>query len=156
VAAAIGCGGNGTSQGDAPSSDQQAIISVMNDARTALLAGDADQVCALLTAHGQHRAMGFHVDYDNYGKIPPNDPRLPQNCGEMVDRLYADAHQDNVNVSWPRDLTDAKFIVGQIANDRAKVTLKVQEAYGPVVHFDVVRTSSGWRIDDSDGVPVGY
>jgi hypothetical protein len=34
--------------------------------------------------------------------------------------------------------------------------LKVDKPYGPVVGFSLRKTESGWRIDDSDAVPVGY
>lgn len=128
----------------------------MNDARTALLAGDATRVCSHLTPHGQHRVMGFRVDYDHEGQIPPTDPRLPQTCEAMVHRLFADAQPANSGFSWPRQLATARFAVKRIDGDKATVTLKVTEAYGPVVTFRVVRTAAGWLINDSDGVPTGY
>jgi hypothetical protein len=156
--ALVGCGSSGSSSTVAPTGERAAILSVMNDARSALLAGDSTRVCSHLTAHGRDRVMGFRVDYDNYGKIPPTDPRLPQTCKEMVDRQFADAHPDDarVNVSWPRQLAAARFTVTRIAGDKAAVALKVTEAYGPVLTFQLVRTSAGWMIDDSDGVPSGY
>jgi hypothetical protein len=114
-----GCADSGGSSAG-KSSDGQAILSVMSRARTALLADDASQVCSLLTAHGRARALGFRVDYDDDGRIPATDPRLPQSCEAIVKRLYADAHRSNVDVSWPADLRNSRFLVRSLNGRNAR------------------------------------
>jgi hypothetical protein len=152
----VGCAATRSSSTGTPNNDRAAILTMINDARRALLAGDATRVCSHLTRHGQRRVMGFRVDYDNEGAIPRNDPRLPQTCEAMVHRLCTDATAPDSGFSWPHQLAAARFTVGNLDGDHATVRLTVPGPYGPVETFQVVRTSASWMVDDSNIVPVGY
>src|SRR5690242_17200211 len=112
---AVGCSSSGSSSTGTPRDEQAVILSMMNDARTALLDGEPSKVCSYLTRHGRDRIMEFRVDYDEEGQIAPTDPRLPQTCTAMVQRLYDDAQRPGSGINWPRQLQTARFTVTQVA-----------------------------------------
>jgi hypothetical protein len=133
------------------SDDRAVVLRVMESARSAVLAGDAETACGLLTPHARERLLGFQVDFLPTGAPVPSDrPGVPQTCEEMMGALR---QEDPWSV---RDLRAAEFEVRAYAGDQARVRLKVPEDYGPTVKFWLIRTRQGWRIDDSDAVPSGY
>jgi hypothetical protein len=137
--------------------DRAAVLDVMDAARSAVLAGDAETACGLLTPHARDRVLGFQVDFLPTGSpIPSKRPGVPQTCEQMMRAQLQDDRGPDVAPSWSRDLEAAEFEVTAQAGDEARVRLKVPEAYGPSVKFRLIRTVHGWRIDDSDAVPSGY
>jgi hypothetical protein len=128
--------------------ERGAVLQVMNRARTAVLAGDGQTACRLLTAHGRRRVLGFQVDFAPTGtRVPTTRRGVPQTCAQI---LHAEAGLDR---SWIRDLRGARLGGVAIDGDAARVRLLVD---GPDVQFALRRTAQGWRIDDSDAVPSGY
>jgi hypothetical protein len=145
VALAAGCGGD-----DAGVDDRQAVLAVMEDARAAVVDGDGETACALLTEHGRRRALGYQVDFAPEGTPVPTDRRgVPQTC---VAILRAKRRLDPSSID---DLERAAFRIESIDGDRAGVRLQAPEG-GPDYAFTLVKTARGWRIDDSDAVPSGY
>jgi hypothetical protein len=132
-------------------------LRVMEDGRTALLAGDGQAACRLPTRHGRRRALGFQVDFAPTGTPVPTKRRgVPQTCEQIVRAESKREHLADVGPSWTPDLKAAKFNVVSIINDTAQVRLEVPGAYGPTIEFSLRKTAHGWRIDDSDAVPTGY
>jgi hypothetical protein len=120
----------------------------MEAARMALVEGDARTACGLLTRHGRERVLGFQVDFAPTGTPVPTDRRgVPQTCEEI---LVAERRADRWSIE---DAGAARFRVRSIEGDRASVRLEAPQ--GAAVHFSLVRTAEGWRIDDSDAVPSG-
>jgi hypothetical protein len=138
AAALDGCGGANHS-----SADRDAILSVMQRGRAALLAGNAHAACSTLTADGRRRALAFAS-----GEAGPR----PRTC-EAVVRI--ELEQERRIPTFSADLRRARLAVKSVTGRRAVVRLAVPGRYGPVVQFRLTKTSHGWRIDDSDAVPVG-
>lgn len=128
--------------GSTTSDERSDVLRVMEAGRTALLAGDGQSACSLLTAHGRTRALGFQAD-------------SAQTCEALVGAESRREHLPGTDQSWTPDLKAAKFNVVSIDGDSAQVRLKVPSAYGPTVDFSLRKTEDGWRIDDSDAVPSG-
>jgi hypothetical protein len=156
-AAVAGCG---ASAGGAPASgsagERAAVLRVVEAGRRALLAGDGEGACRLLTARAQRRALAFQVDFVPEGTpIPTKRRGVPQTCEQIVRAEWKAEHEDGVDPSWTPDLRAATFRVVSLHGARARVRLQVPEAYGPTVKLSLVRTERGWRIDDSDAIPSG-
>lgn len=139
--ALAGCGGMG-----GPGGEQGKILDVMDKGRDALLANRAADVCALLTDHGRARSLGFAVDF-------AGGPAAGR-CEQVVDiESRSDDPADQLS-SWRHALKSLDFTVEEVRGDRATVTLG-GGIYEPKLHFTLVRTPDGWRIDDSSDVPGG-
>jgi hypothetical protein len=153
--AVIALGACGSEAHDAPEGDERgAVLRVMENARNALLDGDGEGACGLLTEHARRRVLEFQVDFLPAGTPVPTRRRgVPQTCADMARAQWRLEQRDR---SWSRDLTAAEFEVSELAGEDARVRLKVPGEFGPEVGFSVVKTADGWRIDDSDGVPSGY
>jgi hypothetical protein len=108
VVALAGLGGCGSGARDAPETDRDeraAVLEVMGAARSALLAGDGEGACRLLTRHGRQRALGFQVDYVPPGTpIPTKRRGLPQTCEQMVRAQWRAEHLPRIDPSWTPDL----------------------------------------------------
>jgi hypothetical protein len=114
---AVGCG-----------DERDAVLEVMERARDALVARDAETACGLVTARGRELALEFE---------------LGGSC------------EESVRAAQPfviRDAERARFGEPEIDGDRATVDL---ESDGMKITFRIVETEDGWRIDDSDAVPQG-
>jgi hypothetical protein len=152
-----GCGFPGRDEPATAPSDDAAVLRVMDAARTALLAGNGEGACRLLTRHGRQRVLLFQVDF-----LPPGTPvpklrrGVPQTCEQMVRAQWTAEHLRDVDPSWTPDLKAARFEVVSLSGDHARVRLSVPGAYGPTVPFSLLRTAHGWRIHDSDALPSGY
>jgi hypothetical protein len=160
VIAMAGLAGCGSDASDAPETgrdERAAVLRVMGTARNALLAGDGDGACRLLTRHAQQRVLGFQVDFLPTGTPVPTMRRgVPRTCEQMVRAQWRVEHLPDVDPSWTPDLKAAEFGVVSLSGDNARVRLTVPGAYGPTVDFSLLKTAQGWRIDDSDAVPSGY
>jgi hypothetical protein len=160
VIAIAGLGGCGGGDRDAPETahdEHAAVLRVMGDARSVLLAGDGEGACRLLTRHGLQRVLGFQVDFLPTGTPVPTKRRgVPQTCEQMVRAQLRAERLPDVGPSWTPDLKAAEFEVVSLSGDNARVRLRVPGAYGPTVDFSLLKTAQGWRIDDSDAVPSGY
>jgi hypothetical protein len=135
------CGGHG---------EDDAIMEVLHDARSAVLAGDGPGACRLLTANGRRRALDFGVEPAASG-----DSR-PGSCEELVRSRRALARRDP-DSSWPDDLREADFEVLSVSDGGAQVEMRVQDLLGTAIRWRVQlrNTPAGWRIDDSNAIPVG-
>jgi hypothetical protein len=152
-----GCGSAANDAAERGANERGAVLRVMEAGRSALLAGDAQTACRLLTTHGRTRALGFQVDFAPSGTPVPTKRRgVPQTCEQILRAESKREHLPDVDQSWTPDLKAAKFSVVSINNDNARVRLEVPGAYGPTVEFSLRKTAHGWRIDDSDAVPSGY
>jgi hypothetical protein len=138
---AAGCAGNATS-------DRAAILKVMETGRAALLAGDGPTACRLLTAGGRRRSLGFNVDFDEEGSIPPSSPRLPQTCEDLLRR---EAREGGIP---RRDIRLATFAIASVEGSRATVRLTAPN--GTTVGFTLRKAQGRWRMDDSDAIPSGH
>jgi hypothetical protein len=134
--------------------DPGAVLAVARQAQAALIAGDGEKSCSLLTPRARSRALGFRVDFDDGGAIPSNSPRLPQTCREIVSREWKRAREGLPDSIWLLDLRIARFVVKTIDSHRATVLLTSRR--GARVTLTFVATNVGWRIDDSDAVPFGH
>jgi hypothetical protein len=142
-----------TGCGNSHGSDRAAILKVMEAGRTALLAGDGQRACALMTPVERARSTAAFsksdFGYDEEGGYPRSSGPLPKSCEELVRR---EAKEGNI----PRaDLRKSIFSVTSIKGSRATVRLRVQENHGPRVGFVLRKTQAGWRIDGSDAEPRG-
>jgi hypothetical protein len=157
LAAWGGCGFTANDAAERGEGERGAVLRVLEAGRTALLAGDGQAACRLLTTHGRTRALGFQVDFAPTGTPVPTKRRgVPQTCEQIVRAESKREHLPDVNPSWTPDLKAARFNVVSINNDTARVRLEVPGAYGPTIDFSLRKTAQGWRIDDSDAVPTGY
>jgi hypothetical protein len=157
LAAWGGCGSTANDAAERGEDQRGAVLRVMEAGRTALLAGDGQTACRLLTTHGRTRALGFQVDFAPTGTPVPTKRRgVPRTCEQIVRAESKREHLPDVNPSWTPDLKAAKFAVVSINKDTAQVRLEVPGAYGPTIEFSLSKTAHGWRIDDSDAVPTGY
>lgn len=129
--AAAGCG-EGEEQETAATGDREQVLDVLEQARTALAAGDGEAACALLTEGGRERAVNF----DRYAT-----------CEETV------AAAGQSDPSSVEDAGKARLAEPVIDGDRASVDLEVEEYV--TINVVLVRTADGWRIDDSEAVPYG-
>jgi hypothetical protein len=129
--------------------DDDAIVRVLHDARSAVLAGDGSGACRLLTAHGRRRALAFGAELGT-----PGDPQ-PSSCEELVRSQRALARRDPSS-SWPDDLGDATFEVLSASDAHAQAEMRVQDLLGTAIRWRVQlrKTAAGWRIDDSNAIPV--
>ena len=118
--------------GEDEAADREQVVTVMEEARDALVAGDGDAACELLTDAGRERAVAF----DELGT-----------CKETVE---AARRSDPASVE---DAAKARFSEPVIEGDRASVDIDVEEYV--TLNVRLVRTDDGWRIDDSEAVPVG-
>ena len=126
---AVGCG---EEEEAAPSGDREQVLDVLEQARTALAAGDGEAACALLTEGGRERAVNFD-DFDT--------------CEETV------AAAGRSDPSSVEDAGKARLAEPVIDGDRASVDLEVEQYV--TINVVLVRTADGWRIDDSEAVPYG-
>jgi hypothetical protein len=126
--------------GCADHDEDRAIERVLKDARRALLAGDGERACRLLTPDGRQRARAFGSG----------------SCEEVVHARRARARRERES-SWPDDLREADFEVLSVSDGRASAELRVQDLLGTAIRWRIQlrRTSAGWRIDDSNAVPRG-
>src|SRR3954471_9036361 len=132
------------------------VLRVVEAGRRALLAGDGEGACRLLTRRAQRRALAFQVDFVPEGTpIPTKRRGVPQTCEQIVRAEWKADHEEGVDPSWTPDLRAGRFRVVSLRGARARVRLGAPEAYGPTVSFSLVRTQRGWRIDDSDAIPSG-
>jgi hypothetical protein len=117
--------------------EDRAIEGVLKDARRALLAGDGERACRLLTPNGRQRARAFGRG----------------SCEEVVRARLAAARRDPES-TWPDDLRDATFEVLSAGGGRARAELRVQDVFGTAIRWRILlrKTSAGWRIDDSNAV----
>jgi hypothetical protein len=157
LAAWAGCGSTANDAAERGADERGAVLRVMEAGRTALLAGDGQTACRLLTTHGRTRALGFQVDFAPTGtRVPTKRRGVPQTCEQILRAESKLEHLPDGDPSWTPDLKAAKFKVVSIDDDNAQVRLEVPGAYGPTVEFALRKTAHGWRIDDSDAVPSGY
>ena len=157
LAAWGGCGSTANDAAEPGDDERSAVLQVMEAGRTALLAGDGQAACRLLTTDGRTRALGFQVDFAPTGTPVPTTRRgVPQTCEQIVRAESKREHLPDVGPSWTPDLKAAKFHVVSINHDTARVRLEVPGAYGPTIEFSLRKMAHGWRIDDSDAVPAGY
>ena len=150
--------GGATAAGGAPeqgsAEERAAILRVMEAGRRALLAGDGEAACRLLTAAGRRRALLYQADFVPEGTdIPTKRRGVPQTCPAIVRAEWKLEHEPQVDQSWTPDLRIARFSVVSLQGRRARVRLKVPGRYGPSFRFTLLRTERGWRIDDSDAIP---
>lgn len=112
--------------------------------------------CALLTPHGRRRVLGFNVDYDEEGGIPPDSPRLPQTCEQLARRELATDRFDrggrDPGPGWVAGMRRVRFVVTKASGTHATVTA----TGGSGARLELVKTSAGWRIDDSNAIPSGH
>jgi hypothetical protein len=142
-----GCGG-GPSQGD-----RTEVLSTVRAAVRALAAGRAAEACGYLTPHGRSRALGYRVDFDREGTIPPSSPRLPQTCEQIVERERRVALDPRLDFNWLDAAGRARFEL----TDATRETAVVRISGGPLATTVSLRkTDAGWRIDDSPAVPSGH
>ena len=136
-----GCGGH---------EEDDAILSVLHDARRAVLAGDGSAACRLLTTHGRRRALAFGAELGAPGGAQAGS------CEELVRSQRALARREPSS-SWPDDLRDANLEVLSVSDGRAQAELRVQDLLGTAIRWrlQLLKTDSGWRIDDSNAIPVG-
>jgi hypothetical protein len=157
LAASGGCESRANDAAERGEDERGAVLRVVEAGRTALLAGDGQTACGLLTTHGRTRALGFQVDFAPTGTPVPTKRRgVPQTCEQILRAESKREHLAEANQSWTPDLKQAKFTVVAINHDTAHVRLEVPGAYGPTVEFSLRKTAHGWRVDDSDAVPSGY
>ena len=118
--------------------EDRAIEGVLKDARRAVLAGDGQRACALLTRHGRQEARAFGTG----------------SCEEVLRARLAAARGDPRS-RWPDDLRDATFEVLSAGDGQARAELRVQDVFGTAIRWRIQlrKTSAGWRIDDSNAVP---
>src|SRR5947208_3506727 len=109
---AAGCGG-----GSKP--DVEGVRRVAEQARADLVAGREGRFCALLTPHGRARSLGFRVDFDDYGHVPPSSPRLPQTCEQVARRERA----YRTDPSWVPELRDATIGVVAVRSKTARIEI---------------------------------
>jgi hypothetical protein len=144
--------GGAPQQGSAQ--ERAAILRVMEDGRRALLAGDGETACRLLTARGRKRSLLYQIDFVPEGTdIPTKRRGVPQTCPEIVRAEWKLEHDPQVDQSWIPGLRRARFAVISVQGRRARVRLKVPGKYEPAFRFTLLRTERGWRIDDSDALP---
>ena len=129
--------------------EDDAIMEVLHDARSAVLAGDGSGACRLLTAQGRRRALAFGAELG-----APGDPQ-PNSCENLVRSQRALARRDPSS-SWPDDLRDANFEVLSASDAKAQAEMRVQDLLGTAIRWRVQlrKTAAGWRIDDSNAIPV--
>ena len=132
--------------GCGPADERAAVLDVMEAGRSALLAGDADAACALLTSHARDRAPAF---------ISSDPAEAAQSCEAVLRAVWEEEHRPDATPTWSRDLEAARFTVARLGEQTARVRLEVPVAYGPVIRFSLRKEGSEWRIDDSDAVPSG-
>ena len=137
-----GCGSEDRPRAD----DDAAVLDVMEAGRSALLAGDAEAACALLTSHARDRAPAF---------LSSGETDVPHTCEEVLRALWEEEHRPDATPTWSRDLAAARFTVTALGQGKARVRLTVPVEYGPVIRFSLRKEGSEWRIDDSDAVPSG-
>ena len=126
--AAVGCG----SEEEAGGGDPEQVLDVMEQARAALAEGDGAAACDLLTDAGRERAVAF----DDAGT-----------CEETVQKARES------DPSSVEDAERARLGEPSIDGDRASVDIEVDEYV--TINVSLARTPDGWRIDDSEAVPVG-
>jgi hypothetical protein len=127
LAVLAGCGGDDDDTAATP-------VDTMERAKAALLDGDAEAACALLTEHGRQQALAFRE----------KDTCEANFRAEMND-IGGDAYR--------RDVRGATFKVTERSGDRATVRLMS----GPYIEIDftLVKTDDRWLIEDSEAVPYG-
>ena len=112
--------------------DREQVLDVMEQARAALAEGDGGAACDLLTDAGRERAVAF----DDFGT-----------CEETV-RKARESDPSSVE-----DAERARLGEPTIDGDRASVDIEVDEYV--TINVSLALTADGWRIDDSEAVPVG-
>ena len=140
-----GCGGDSKP-------DVEGVRQLAEQARADLVAGREARFCALLTPHGRARSLGFKVDFDEYGRIPSSSPRLPQTCEQVArrERSY------RTDPSWVPELRDAKLSIVDVRSKTARIEIFLHGRRYPDAVVRAVRTPAGWRLDDSNVIPVGH
>ena len=140
LAALAACGGSE----DGDSNDEPALRALAQGARSDLLAGRTKEFCSRLTDHGRRRALAFRVDFDH----PP-----PPRCEQVVKRELAAAADPDVDVTWPNQLREATFRVGDVGARSARIEIVLSGS--TVATATAAKGASGWRLDDSSVVPAG-
>ena len=140
LVALTACGGSD----DGDSSDARELRALAQGARSDLLAGRADRFCSRLTGHGRERALAFRVDFD---RAPP------RTCQQIVRRELAAAADPAVDVTWPSQLRETTFRVGDVGATSARIDLLLRGS--TVATVTAANEAEGWRLDDSNVVPVG-
>ena len=159
LALAVAClVGGATAAGGAPqqgsAQERAAILRVMKAGRRALLAGDGEAACRLLTARGRKRSLLYQIDFVPEGTdIPTKRRGVPQTCPEIVRAEFKQEEDPQVDDSWRPGLRVARFSIISLQGRRARVRLKVPGKHEPSFRFTLLRTERGWRIDDSDALP---
>ena len=131
-----------------PPSDERAILETMRSARDAVLAGDAQTACALLTPQGRELAVRV-VRYSEEGTVLPRSPRSQRACERVLEPELARARQPGLDVGWLSDLRRSSFTVLGVRGSRARARLTVEEPYVPPYLLVLRKTPAGWRIDDA-------
>ena len=139
---------------DERSAERDAVLRVVEEGRTALLEGQANEACGLLTPRGRERALEYRVDFSQTprGSLPLDDPRVPQTCEAIVTRKADEAGMPAA--TWDEALREAQFEVASISESAAQVSLRFPRP-AVEVRIELKMTSDGWRIDDSNAVPSG-
>ena len=132
------------------------MLAVADRARDDLVAGRAAGFCALLTPHGRSRALGYRVDFDEGGSLPPTSPRVPHTCEQIVRRERAAVIDPRVEFSWLDALRGARLRVLAVEGDSARVGVVPRGGPRVAARVALVRTEAGWRLDDSDAIPSGH
>lgn len=136
--AAAGCG-ESDSDGE-----REAILAVLDRARDAVLDGRPQEACALMTTHGYLRAR-------NYGPAYEDTPT----CERALRYVIESERGTTSPATYPADtmaLREARFEVLEVDGDRASVSARSRGSEATIV---LRREDAGWRIHDSDVVPVG-
>jgi hypothetical protein len=97
-----------------------------------------------------HGARAFGAELSAPGSAHPSS------CEELVRSQRALARRDPRS-SWPDDLRDANLEVLSASDAGAQVELRVQDLLGTAIRWrlQLRKTPAGWRIDDSNAIPVG-
>src|SRR5918995_3303560 len=100
-----GCGSTTNDAAERGEDERDAVVRVMEAGRTALLAGDGETACRLLTTHGRTRALAFQLDFAPTGTPVPTKRRgVPQTCEQIVRAESKLEHLPDVDPSWTPDL----------------------------------------------------
>ncbi|HEX8744172.1 MAG TPA: hypothetical protein VF712_13665 [Thermoleophilaceae bacterium] len=135
VVAAAGCGGS-----DPPDARDE-IVRVLDTARDHVLGGRAREACELLTPHGRERSLGYGRAYED-----------TKTCEAALGYLIATERDPRVESRDFELLERAEFEVERIEGSDALVTAR---AGSDEAVIGLRKTPAGWRIHDSDAVPVG-
>jgi hypothetical protein len=135
--AAAGCGG----ESGPDDTDREAILAVLDRARDAMVEGRLEEACGLLTTHGYVRAR-------NYGPAYEDTPTC-----ERALRYVVESERQTTYPVRTEALRQASFEVLEVKGDQAVVRAVSRGADATIALRR--EPDAGWRIHDSDVVPVG-